>query len=394
MQYYFILGINPELSIAEIKAVLERFKYEFTDVDSSDQVYIIKTTQKLNIEQINQQLGGTIKIGQIMGEMTKIDQFTEQFLKLIKVDSGKLHFGFSLYSLNSKIKLKKFHQKLRPLAMEIKRILREEQNLNSRWVVSKEPNLSSVIVKKNQLLKYGSEFCFFIKDKKIIFGQTLAVQLFEEFGQRDYTRPGRDELSGMLPPKLAKIMLNLAKISSSESVVLDPFCGSGTIIQEALLTGYINIIASDISAKAIKDTESNLNWLKEKYSLKNINVKMFEIDARKISDQLKANSIDYIITEPYLGPPLKGNESEQEIKSNITELENLYIKALQEFYKIIKDKAVIVIIFPQFIIKNKVYFLQISDQIKKIGYKKTDQQDLIYQRPNQKVIRTIRILQK
>ena len=84
--------------------------------------------------------------------------------------------------------------------------------------------------------------------------QTEAVQPFEQFSARDFGRPGRDDLSGMLPPKLAIIMINLAQ-TPLNSILLDPFCGSGTILSEAVLLGYTNLIGTDISEKAIADSK-------------------------------------------------------------------------------------------------------------------------------------------
>ena len=103
----------------------------------------------------------------------------------------------------------------------------------------------------------------------------MAVQPFEEFGARDYARPSRDDLSGMLPPKLAKIMINLAQ-AKENSLILDTFCGSGTILQEALIMGYLNLIGFDSSPKAIKDSQANLEWLADKYDLNITKVELYE----------------------------------------------------------------------------------------------------------------------
>jgi len=390
MQYYFILGKNPILSKAEIEAVFELESIKYKVEKFEDKILILETDKDLNIELINQRLGGTVKIGKILGHINDLHEVESKFFDLIKAEEGKLHFGFSLYALSEKINIKKKLQKLRPIAMEIKRILREEKNLNSRWVVSKEPELSSVIVKKNQLLKYGSEICFFLLEKEILVGQTLAVQLFEEFGARDYNRPARDDISGMIPPKLAKIMLNLAKIEPG-SEILDPFCGSGTILQEALLMNYNNLIGFDNSQKAIEDTKTNLDWLKEKYELEIDKIKLEQVDVLDLSKKLKDESIDYIITEPYLGPPLKGNETKVQIEKNIKELETLYIKTFEQFAKVLKHKGKVVIVIPEFKYKNenlKLNLYNIKD------FKVINKERLEYSRPNQHVIRNIIIFQK
>jgi tRNA G10 N-methylase Trm11 len=390
MQYYFILGKNPILSKAEIEAVFELESIKYKLEKFQDKILILETSKDLDIELLNRRLGGTVKIGKILGHISDLHEVESKFFNLIKVKEGKLHFGFSLYPLAEKVNIKKKLQKLRPIAMEIKRILREEKNLNSRWVVSKEPELSSVIVKKNQLLKYGSEICFFIAENDILVGQTLAVQLFEEFGERDFNRPGRDAVSGMLPPKLARIMINLAQ-ADKKSLILDPFCGSGTVLQEALLMDYNNLIGFDNSEKAINDTQINLNWLKEKYEVDIEKIKIKQVDAIDLSKNLSAESIDFIITEPYLGPPLKGNETKAQIEKNIQELETLYLKVFEQFTKVLKYKGKVVMVIPEFKYKNENLKLNLYN-IK--GFKIINKERLEYSRPNQHVIRNIIIFQK
>jgi len=393
MQYFFILGKNPVLSKAEIEAVLDFLDYRFKIIDFSNNVLIVEAEKKLDIDLLNNHLGGTVKIGKVLDKITSLENFEDRFFNLIKFGDGKVYFGFSLYSLDLKVHLKHLAKKLIPVAMEIKRKLREDKNLNSRYVVSKELELSSVIVAKNKLLKNGAEICFLVKEKEILVGQTLAVQPFEEFGSRDYARPSRDELSGMLPPKLARIMVNLAQLKK-DAKILDPFCGSGTILQEALLLGYKNLIGSDKNSMAIKNTQNNLNWLAEKYGLNTNNVQLFTLSVEHLSREIKLGSIDAIITEPYLGPALKGNEDLKQINLIIKELETLYLSAFNVFTKILKDQGKMVIIFPVFRYNNSNLKLAILDKIKKLGFKILNKEDLIYFRPNQFIWRKIFILEK
>ncbi len=143
-----------------------------------------------------------------------------------------------------------------------------------RYVENKEEALSSVTVAKNGLTNRGREFLIspLFKEgagggQRYSLAKTEAVQPFEQFSARDFGRPGRDDLSGMLPPKLAMIMINLAQ-TSLNSILLDPFCGSGTILSEALLLGYKNLIGSDISEKAVEDTKINIDWIAKEFNKK------------------------------------------------------------------------------------------------------------------------------
>ena len=93
------------------------------------------------------------------------------------------------------------------------------------------------------------------------------MQPFKDLSRLDFGRPARDDFSGMLPPKLAQIMINLAQVQNPEALIIDPFCGSGTILSEALLMGYKDLLGSDISPKAIADTYKNISWIKDLYKI-------------------------------------------------------------------------------------------------------------------------------
>lgn len=393
MQYFFILGKNPILSKAEIEAVLSNFEFKIHIIEFGNNVLVIDTEEEVDVAWLNNRLGGTIKIGKILSKIENLENFEDKFFDLISFGQGKVYFGFSLYNLGQKAPLKQLSRKLEPVAMEIKRMLREEKNVNSRWVTSRDLELSSVIVKKNKLLENGAEICFLAKDSEITICQTLAVQPFEEFGARDYARPGRDDISGMLPPKLARIMINLAR-AKEDATILDPFCGSGTILQEALLLGYKNLIGSDLSDKAVTDTKNNLEWLSNKYKLNLEEVKVSKVDVKSLTKKTDPNSIDAIISEPYLGPAIKGYEGTKQIDLMIKELDTLYLAAFNQFKIILKSGGKIIIVFPIFQIRNQSKRLAAFEKIKEMGFKVLNTDDLIYWRPKQFIWRDIIIFEK
>ncbi len=392
MQYFFILGSNPTLSLAELTAVFNNGKFfpvqkniAFLETDYEIKANIIKN------------IGGTIKFGIIYNKITSpapkdILKSVAVFAKPEKIES-KFNFGISYYG-KSKIKLK-------ILGMEFKKLLKQSA-INSRWVISREPTLSSVVVEQNKLVtEKGTEIVIIEFNKKLFLGKTIAVQPFKELSFRDYGRPARDDYSGMLPPKLAQMMINLAG-AKLDSAILDPFCGSGTIITEAMLMGYTNIIGTDISSKAIIDTKKNIEWTKNNFQLPIFNFQPINTDATQISKQIALQSIDVIITEPYLGPQ-RGNI---EIQKIITVLEKLYSKSLQEFNKILKPNGRIVIIWPVFQEKHQPVFINPniiglkiinpmpSDLQKNTFIKLTNRNTIIYGREGQKVWREIVILEK
>lgn len=396
MQYFFILGNHPRLSLAELICVLKSKNYQTEDGFAVFEAVKGNEEKIWNLQKTQNLLGGTIKIGQVI-KKTNFDCLADDAVKIVKNINiqQKIYFGLSAYNCRFDI---------RGTALAIKQKLKK-QGIASRWVQSRDPALSSVIVKTNKLLtRRGCEIAILKFQNDLIIGITRAVQPFDEFSLRDYGRPARDICSGMLPPKIARIMINLSQ-TDKDAVVLDPFCGSGTILQEAILFGYTQVIGSDISKKAIEDSRKNLTWLpcatrSAPISLDSNMIKLITCDARKLSQKIQNNSIGAIVTEPYLGPALLGYEPPQKIKKIIKELSVLYLDSFMEFSKILKPSGRIVIIFP--VIKNQK--LNVLDQIKKIGfapdcqfsnlYDDSARQSFLYSRPNQTVKREIFVFGK
>ena len=379
-EYFFVLGKNPSLSASEIIYVLKKLKINFNLLNTSDEIMIISTQDALAqmISRLIQTLGGTVKIGQIIDEVkldeseTKFQQiFTSHNLlnKYFPQKKRKLHLGISLYNAGGNADyLQRLSKQLKNFCLIMKSNL-QEAGKKVGFVRIKERQLSSVSVCKNQLLGQGVEIILILTDKSILAGKTLAVQEFGSFSFRDYGRPARDKRVGILPPKLARMMINLAQLDK-EAVILDPFCGSGTILQEAILLEYANLIGSDISEKAVTDTKKNIDWLFKNYhdlDKSSYNIKLFQTDVRTLPAQIKQNSVDAVITEPYLGPPLFKKPNAITSEKILSEVSSLYLCAFTRFSNILKTNGKIVIIFPVFEENGIFHFANILDKIQSFG---------------------------
>ena len=198
----------------------------------------------------------------------------------------------------------------------------------------------------------------------------------------------------MLPPKLAMMMINLA-IQKQNALILDPFCGSGTIVTEAMLMGYENIIGSDLSEVAVNDTNKNIEWIKDTFNVKNKNLKIdiFQSDFFDITKKINNNTIDAIIAEPYLGKPLRGNEPRSVIEKQALELKAMYLNALTKFAKILKPGGIVVFIIPRFNSHNDWIKIDIEKDIIQLGFRNDpilqEHKQLLYWRPGQHVGREI-----
>jgi tRNA G10 N-methylase Trm11 len=393
MKYFFILGKNKNLSLAELCSVFDCQSLEYNGGDAA----FLESEEQINATEAIQRLGGTIKIGVIkeksdIGNKKEIeDKIADIILSKGGAFKGKFKFGISYYG-NKKLDTK-------GIGMEIKKILKEK-GVNSRMVTSKDKTLSSVVVEQNKLTSSGLEIVLIKNQNKILVGSTEAVQPFKELSRRDYGRPQRDDRSGMLPPKLAQIMINLAG-RKKKGCLLDPFCGSGTVLTEALLLGYGEVIGTDISSRAISDTKKNISWVADKYGLRSFDANVFKQDCTQIATSLPAHSVAKVVTEPYLGP----QRGAHNLNKTVAELEKLYSECLREIEKIVKKDGRVVIVFPVFVSgKNKAATYIYPDlgnfsivspftAFKNNNYPNlTSRNSIIYGREGQKVWRELIIL--
>lgn len=418
-QYFFVLGNNHSLSKIEILSLLDKLHIKMRLISSSGEVLVIESDSEISAPEILKTLGGTIKAGKII-ETVPINKFLETYetkltdikilSKLFDPELNKLTFGISVYNSDSTISnINKIFPLVIKLLPRLKSFL--ETSYKTSFFRSHERVISSVSVIKNHLITKGFELVICVTEDSVYLGKTLAVQDFEDYSFRDYKRPGRDQKAGMIPPKLAKIMINISGVDYNKTI-LDPFCGNGTILQELILLGYKNIIGADYQAEQINKTKQNISWLFEQYRdliKSDFSIKTFQSDVRKLSTFLPSKSIDAIITEPFLGSPKSKSFNITQIENEIAILEKLYLDAFYQFKTLLSTNGKIVVIFPVYKLGNNFHFLNILPQISKLGFslvdfrqnpvfnnlqlEVTERGSIIYSRPNQTISREIFIFQ-
>lgn len=376
---FFILGSHPELSLAEIKAVVG----DKPVVVSTKDILILDGVDKSE-QVLQEQLAGTIKIGQVIGEM--VDWNENEVADLIASFASeaalknKISFGISAYGMGSEA---------RELGKAVKARLKQTGR-PVRFVTSKQAQLSSVVVQENDLLSSGGEYVLIKADRKILIGQTQTVQDYKAWSDRDYGRPARDAKSGMLPPKLARMMINLSGIEPSGMTLLDPFCGSGTVLSEAMLLGFGKLIGSDISKKAIEDTRRNLEWLRDPSTESTIpGIELLVHDARTLGEVVPG-PVDVIVTETYLGAPRVKAMSAHDIEKQKNELFALYEPAFKTFKTLLAPGGRMVIALPAFKTKEGIVRLNMQDRFASAGFH--IEHTFLYSRKDQIVAREIFVL--
>lgn len=386
--YIFVIGKNPALSQAELNSVFQNPDISIL----SENTVLLKLRKKItNPQNLLNKLGGTIKICQLL-TAPKSKNLPESIIKIISEQFSDIrHIGFSYYN---------FRENLNKTLINIKKELKENK-ISKRFIFENDGSeLSAATIKKNKLLSKGSELVIIKTTEKFIFGQTIAHQDVDSYTLRDFGKPKPDSRSGMLPPKLAQIMINLAN-PKPNSVIYDPFCGSGIVLQEAILMN-LHPIGSDISEKAVIQTRENLKWLIKKFNLeipdyRNIIAKnIFIADATYYQIN---HPVDCIVTEPYLGPAHRQIPSDTFAKQIIHNLTPLYQNFLSNSVNNVKKSGRIVFVLPIIKTTTSTHSVNLNtllddDLSKAYNIIQFGNSDLIYKQPNQIVTRKLIILEK
>mgnify|MGYP001566814644 FL=1 len=410
MKYALVLGRNPDLSIAELFNVLG----DKIQIAKNRLCVFAESPSPTPSQDFLNRLGGCVEILEIFAEnlpqtavLTEIQKY---LVKKCEGHTGKFKFAVNLLPENKSSRVQKY------LLTELKKSLRA-QNISAAFMNKDFQNVSAVFASDQGLKKTGSNITIIdMGDNKVALGFSIALQDFEGYSKRDYGKPFRDPQAGMMPPKLAQMMINLASsplqaTSYKLQAIIDPFCGSGTILMEALLMGF-GAIGSDSSNKMTEGSKKNVEWLRTNFkiadsaknniftknacSLSKADFQPYQLQATTA----KAGQASYdlsIVTEPYLGPELSTFPAVQFLERVISELSDLYIRFFKNLGGLLRADTPIVIIFPVWN-KGKGEKIRLTDRIidkiTSLGYSRTEfdplkTTSLFYERPGQVVGREI-----
>jgi len=310
MKYFFVLGRNPELSLMEIFSYAKREENLVLSCTQKQNSAIIDFSKPLQNNAISK-LGGVISIGQILSH-GKLNDVILQLEKQEIYFQKKNNFSYALLNFADEGSLNKISEYL-------KKRFKSERLKASEKRTRREMNLQEG--EKTFGVYSGSlideQYFLFMKGGELYFGRVIQKCNYVEIEKRDMKKPvRREELS--ISPRLAKIMINFSEVKESQSL-LDPFCGIGVILQEALLQN-INVRGIDKDANAILGAKQNLEWFgfpKEKFSLiagdsKRINLRQSEV----------------LVTEPDFGETLKKIPSIEKASQMQKTFEQLIISVL------------------------------------------------------------------
>jgi tRNA G10 N-methylase Trm11 len=372
----FVLGRTPDLAYAELRSFYP------TAQRVTPEIVSITTAESLDAHALIQQLGGTIKIAKALSHISEVTSQT--LVSLLPSDQKDIHFGVSMYGAS-----------LRPAILSEMKKLLEARGAHVRYASSRHgETLSSVTVDKKHIL----ELIVVKMVDGYAVGETQAVQSYEEWGTRDYDRPHADAKSGMLPPKVARMLVNIARPSTGAlGTLVDPFCGMGTVLSEGYLTGW-KVTGCDIVKEVVQKAHENLKWIKQRVPTASGEVgNIFISDAVHISDTLSKDSVMAVVTEPFMGATNIANKPHaeaSEVKNIIKGLEKLYIGCLRDWAKVVQKNGVVLIALPEYAVGGRTYFVKkVIDMCEILGYT-IENGPIEYSRPHATVRRKFYLFRK
>jgi tRNA G10 N-methylase Trm11 len=389
-----ILGRQPALGRAELESLYGADRLTVTGENS------VVIRGPLAPEALRR-LGGTLKLARVIAVLDtdawpKVAAYLRSDLPFAVNFSGegKLQLGLSTYGFAIT------SQKLMATGLELKKALKKATDRSVRLVSSKdELHLSTPQVIHNHLDSSGYEIVALRKGATTIIARTIAEQDIAAYTRRDQLRPKRDARVGMLPPKLAQTLINLAsdKISDAKTEtkrVLDPFCGTGVVLQEALLMGY-DATGSDLDPRMISYTQGNLEWLSEAFNVDTGDVPLEVGDATNTTWKTK---FDFVASETYLGQPLSQLPPAEKLNTIVRTCNQILTHFLRNIGGQIPSGMRLCLAVPAWkTLDGSFKHLSLLDQLDQLGYNRVSfehsrSEDLLYYREDQIVARELLIL--
>ncbi len=411
MQTLCILGRQPHLGLAELESLYGAAGlHPIVTPAKAGQAEPVAALLDREPAAIDfSRLGGTVKFCKVLTVLdtqkwADIQRFLEGTIPqhLTSLPEGKLKLGFSVFGLSVSVK------QLNASALAIKKQIKQTGR-SVRIIPNKELALNSAQVLHNQLTgSLGWELVFVAHGKQTILAQNIAEQDIEAYARRDQARPKRDAKVGMLPPKLAQIIVNLATADADPKfggVVLDPFCGTGVILQEAGLMGF-DLYGSDLEPRMVTFTQANLQWLEtlpiaqcapEPATTATPTAFGAHLEVGDATAHTWKPTPNFVACETYLGRPFSAQPKPEvllEVRQNVDTILRTFLKNLAHQTKP-GFRACLAV--PAWSFNGRFTHLKTLDSLEKLGYTRTsfehaETSQLIYYRPGQAVARELVVL--
>ncbi len=384
----FISGKNWMLSLAELTAYFKAREIGFEIQFFSGEFFALSFEKDFDASAIAD-LGGTIKIAEVKTKF-QTETVKEAFLKKNKqaksqiieslassdlVDEmakskEKMMFGVSVYCTESTLRSSSggIQRFVGSVVKDELAVLGQKSSFMGFSNDRKLAQLSHVEVLKKNLVENRAEVLFCVGRKETWVAVTVAVHNPFEFQKRDIYKPNQRKIFGM-PPRLARIMVNLSACTPKKTL-LDPFCGVGTILQEALL-GKAMVVGMDVNPWCVKAATENLEWLVQEYGLENSDFRVLQGDVGRLVEKIGQETVDCIVCEPDLGPALRQVPTNPYAEKIIQKLEPLFFGFIEQAYGALKPSGRLVLVTPYFKTRSKqAVMMPIGEKLDSLGFKR------------------------
>lgn len=320
MYYAFILGREFKLAIAEIWHLFRDSEL----VLANHELYIAKNIDEEYLRETFPKMGGVIKVIKILHPVVGLSDFLRDVKKDIFEGDFTGKHPFALASYGERISQFRTGLKIKNDLVHSPDF--EAKGKRSLRLVNKDDtNINAAVFKKEKLGETLSEYNYLYTPQGSYMGITMLFQDVDAYSARDYGKSVRDMDVGMLPPKLAQMMLN---ISGEARGIYDPFVGLGTVLIEAAHGGYWALLGSDLAPEMVEASRENLQAYLGTSRTRVEAFEVFEQDASKIGSNLELGDwlTDMaIVTEGYLGEIMMAKTiTPERVEMERLKLEKLY----------------------------------------------------------------------
>ncbi len=425
MNIIAILGRQPELSLAELEQ-----RFGSANVHQYSDIAATVETDRFDIQTI----GGTVKAGRVIAELNKADwmrlsrDIVQRYAREMRGE-GKLTLGISVYGRDVPAR------DVQRTGIALKSALKKHGR-SVRLIPNDGTALSTATSHHNKLGLSDNkvELLVVYGPKYVIIAESVGTQNITALAARDQGRPKRDAFVGMLPPKLALMMVNLSGLTAprksshradttdgpssgthpehssassassssigehgdqtSAPIILDPFCGTGVLLQEAALLGF-DVYGTDLAEKMVDYSKANMEWLAVKHRIGSV-----RIEAGDAVEHSWQKPIDAVVAEGYLGQPFSAPPASDKLEKVVKVTNEIITKFLNNIGEQLAPGTPLCLAVPAWRDAHGwITFLPVIKKLEDLGYEwqpleTVDATKLLYYREDQVVARQLLILRR
>lgn len=344
-----LLGSAPALARIEIERVIGQIAEQ-----SNPQYCIFPDPPELDLPQLQNRLGGTVKLVTLEREATAnsteaVTAAVVEYLHSLGVP--KVTFALGEWGRDHLPAVSIF-----PIKEQL-----QDAGLKVRFLEDSRHGLSTALLSHRKV----DEIIVLSWRDQTWIGHTRTVTQPDVWSERDRGKPYADRKKGLLPPKVARMMVNIAlgkSIQPDLGLLYDPFCGSGTVLMEGRTLG-LYVIGSDLDEAAIAGTRENIQWQNsQEPALPEVQLQAADVTRA----QWPQGSVQWIVTEPFLGKLKPGSA---EVANVFRGLQKLYWGAFRHWTSLLKPNADVVMVFPAVQTDKTRYSLKdLIDKLGTLGY--------------------------